>query len=46
MAIGGEWFEMWQSTVWNGEESAFRFHMTVIAVLIYLVLNDGELRPS
>ena len=46
MAIGGEWFEMWQSTVWNGEESAFRFHMTMIAVLIYVAMNDGELRPS
>jgi predicted small integral membrane protein len=40
MAVGGEWFEMWQSTVWNGEESAFRFHMTIVAVLIYVSLRD------
>ena len=40
MAIGGEWFGMWQSTIWNGEASAFRFHMTIIAVLIYLALPE------
>lgn len=40
MAIGGEWFGMWQSTTWNGEASAFRFHMTIIAVLIYLSLPE------
>lgn len=40
MAMGGEWFGMWQSTTWNGLESAFRFHMTVAAVLIYLVLPE------
>ena len=46
MAIGGEWFGMWQSTTWNGEQSAFRFHMTIVATLIYLVLYDDELSPS
>ncbi len=40
MAVGGEWFGMWQSTTWNGEESAFRFHMTIMAVLIYLMLPE------
>jgi predicted small integral membrane protein len=43
MTVGGEWFGMWQSETWNGEQSAFRFHMTIIAVLIYLVLPDREL---
>lgn len=37
MAIGGEWFGMWQSSIWNGEQSAFRFYLTMIAVLIYVV---------
>ena len=23
--IGGEWFQMWQSQTWNGQEPAFRF---------------------
>lgn len=40
MTIGGEWFAMWQSAIWNGEQSAFRFYMTVIAVLIYVSLPE------
>ncbi len=43
MSIGGEWFLMWQSTVWNGQEPAFRFYLTILAVLIYLNQPDGEL---
>ena len=46
MSIGGEWFGMWQSQQWNGVPSAFRFLMTIIAVLIFVVLPDQELtRP-
>ena len=43
MTIGGEWFGMWQSQQWNGVPSAFRFVMVIIAVLIFVVLPDGEL---
>jgi predicted small integral membrane protein len=43
MSIGGEWFGMWQSQQWNGVPSAFRFVMTIIAVLIFVALPDGEL---
>jgi predicted small integral membrane protein len=43
MSIGGEWFGMWMSSTWNGIESAFRFFITIIAVLIYVVLPDGEI---
>lgn len=43
MTIGGEWFGMWMSDTWNGIESAFRFFITIIAVLIYVALPDGEL---
>ena len=42
MAIGGEWFGMWQSATWNGVSSAFRFHMTIVAVLIYVSLPEPE----
>src|SRR5262252_5662853 len=42
MSIGGEWFGMWQSQQWNGGPSAFRFLMTIIAVLI-LAIPDQEL---
>ncbi len=43
MVVGGEWFSMWQSPQWNGQESAFRFYMTMMAVLIFLMQPDGEL---
>jgi predicted small integral membrane protein len=42
MTVGGEWFGMWMSSQWNGIESAFRFFITILAVLIYLVLPDAE----
>ncbi|RKF15411.1 DUF2165 domain-containing protein [Roseovarius spongiae] len=42
MSIGGEWFGMWMSETWNGVPDAFRFFITIIAVLIYLVTPDGE----
>ena len=25
MVVGGEWFAMWQSKAWNGQQAAFRF---------------------
>ena len=43
ISIGGEWFGMWQSQQWNGVQSAFRFAMTIIAVLIFVAMPDGEL---
>jgi predicted small integral membrane protein len=42
MAIGGEWFAMWQSNTWNGQDTAFKFYMTVLAVAVYVFLDtDG-----
>ncbi|MCH4022015.1 MAG: DUF2165 domain-containing protein [Acetobacter sp.] len=35
--VGGEWFVMWQSHLWNGQEAAFRFFMTMIGVCIYVM---------
>ena len=43
MSIGGEWFGMWQSQQWNGVPSAFRFLVTIIAVLIFVAMPDQEL---
>jgi len=43
MVIAGEWFAMWQSQDWNGQEAAFRFYVTVLAVLIFVNQNDGDL---
>ena len=46
MVVAGEWFAMWESQTWNGQEPAFRFYMTVLAVLIFVVQPDGDLgRP-
>ncbi len=43
MSVGGEWFGMWMSKTWNGVPDAFRFFITIISVLIYVVLPDNEL---
>ena len=42
MSIGGEWFGMWQSQQWNGVPGAFRFLITIIAVLIFVAMPDQE----
>jgi predicted small integral membrane protein len=43
LVVGGEWFQMWQSQTWNGQEAAFRFIACIGLVLIFLVLKDDEL---
>ncbi len=42
MVVGGEWFAMWQSATWNGQQPAFRFYITVLAVLIFVMQPDSE----
>ena len=47
MAIGGEWFAMWQSETWNGQEAAFRFTIIILAAAIYVLLDtDGGRDPA
>jgi len=46
MVIAGEWYAMWQSQTWNGQDAAFRFYMTVLAVLIFVSLPDGDLAAA
>jgi predicted small integral membrane protein len=43
MVVAGEWFDMWQSQTWNGQEAAFRFYMGALAVLILLNQSDPDL---
>jgi predicted small integral membrane protein len=43
MVVAGEYFAMWQSKAWNGQEPAFRFYMTLLAVLIFVNQKDDEL---
>ena len=42
ITVGGEWFLMWQSGTWNGQEAAFRMTVIFGIVLIYLVQPDTE----
>lgn len=43
MVVGGEWFAMWQSKTWNGQEGAFRFYMAILGVLIFINQPDADL---
>lgn len=43
LTIGAEWFLMWQSQKWNGQEAAFRMFAVVGVVLLLLVTKDEEL---
>jgi predicted small integral membrane protein len=36
ISVGGEWFLMWQSKTWNGEETAFRIFVILGIILLYL----------
>ena len=40
LAVGGEWFLMWQSKTWNGQDAAFRMFTVVGIVLLILVQPD------
>ncbi len=42
MVLGGEWFLMWQSSTWNGQDAAFRFYATLLGVLTFLNQSDAN----
>jgi len=42
MVIAGEYFAMWQSKEWNGQEAAFRITTEILAVLIFVSLPDRD----
>jgi predicted small integral membrane protein len=43
--VGGEWFLMWQSHLWNGQEEAFRMFVIVGFVLLLLLQPDTDAQP-
>lgn len=43
ITVGGEWFVMWQSQIWNGQSAAFRMFACVGVVLIFLKHPDSEI---
>jgi predicted small integral membrane protein len=45
LSVGGEWFLMWQSKTWNGQDAAFRMFTVVGIVLLLLVQPDTEGQP-
>jgi predicted small integral membrane protein len=45
LSVGGEWFLMWQSKTWNGQEAAFRMFTVLGICLILLALPDSEEQP-
>jgi predicted small integral membrane protein len=46
VAAGGEWFAMWQSQTWNGQQKAFEFIGMIVGVLILLLIPEPEsIRP-
>ncbi len=40
ITVGGEWFLMWQSRTWNGQDAAFR--MFAIMGLSLIFLNQAD----
>jgi predicted small integral membrane protein len=45
LSVGGEWFLMWQSPNWNGQEAAFRDFAVAGLVLLVLLQPDTEQQP-
>ena len=45
LSVGGEWFLMWQSKTWNGQEAAFRMFTVLGIVLLLVAQPDAEGQP-
>ena len=45
MSVGGEWFLMWQSHTWNGQEEAFRM-FAVVGLVLLIILQPGHGRTA
>ena len=44
LIVGGEWFLMWQSTTWSGQDAAFRMFAVTALVLLIVARRDPS-RP-
>jgi predicted small integral membrane protein len=40
LVVGGEWFLMWQSKNWNGQDAAFRMFAIIGIALLFLAQPD------
>lgn len=45
LSVGAEWFLMWQSHTWNGQEAAFRMFVVVGLVLLLLMQPETDSQP-
>jgi predicted small integral membrane protein len=45
LSVGAEWFLMWQSHTWNGQEAAFRMFTVVGIVLLLVIQPETEAQP-
>lgn len=45
IGVGGEWFLMWQSAAWNGQQEAFRNFVLAGIVLLFVAQPDVEAQP-
>jgi len=45
LSVGAEWFLMWQSHTWNGQDAAFRMLTVVGIVLLFLIQPETEGQP-
>ena len=43
LSIGGEWFLMWQSKAWNGQDAAFRMFTVIGITLLFVVQPEPEI---
>lgn len=42
VVVGGEWFCMWQSAIWNGQAKAVMFLTCAMLVLIVLLMREED----
>ncbi|QMV19473.1 DUF2165 family protein [Granulicella sp. 5B5] len=42
LSVGAEWFLMWQSKLWNGQDAAFRMFACEGIVLVILLLGEAD----
>jgi predicted small integral membrane protein len=45
LSVGGEWFLMWQSKSWNGQDAAFRMFAVIGIVLLLVAQPEREEQP-
>lgn len=45
LTVGGEWFLMWQSAKWNGQQAAFRMFTTIGVVLLVMLQPERNDQP-